>query len=76
MVGNSNRMEQDDVKRMLFGVMMAFVGFLGVATIVSLFFAMAGLSTPVSRFYAFSYLGAELLGPLMLLVGGALFALN
>ena len=69
-------MERDDVKRVLYGLTMAFVGFLGLATVVFLFLALAGISTPVSRFYAFSYLGAELLGPLMLLAGGGLFAMN
>lgn len=69
-------MEPDGVKRVIYGLTIAFIGFLGLAIIVVLFLAMAGISTPISRFYAFSYLGAELSGPLMLFAGGALIALN
>jgi len=64
------------VKRVLFGLTMVVVGLLGLTLVVFFFLAMAGISTPVSWFYVVLYFGAALSGPLALMSGGALFAVN
>ena len=69
-------MKPDDLKRVLYGLMMALIGLLGLALIVFFFLAMAGMTTVVSWFYAVLWFGTALAGPLMLLTGGTLFALN
>jgi hypothetical protein len=69
-------MKPDDLKRVLYGLMMVIIGLLGFALIVFFFLAMAGMTTVVSWFYAVLWFGAALAGPLMLLSGGALFALD
>jgi hypothetical protein len=69
-------MRSDSVKRLLYGLTMVLVGLLGSALVVFFYLAMAGISTPVSRLYVVLFWGAALSGPLMLLSGGASFALN
>jgi hypothetical protein len=76
MIGQLDHMKPDDVKRVLYGLMMVLVGLLGLAIIVFFFLVMAGMTTVVSWFYAVLWFGTALSGPLMLLTGGALFALN
>ena len=55
---------------------MVLVGFLGLGLVVFVFLVMAGISAPVSWLYVVLVYGAALVGPLMLLAGGALFSLN
>jgi len=55
---------------------MALVGLIGLALVVFFFLAMAGITTVESWVGVFFWFGGALMGPLLLLVGGALFALN
>ena len=69
-------MKPNDVKQILYGLTMVLIGLLGLALIALFFLAMAGITTPVSWSYAVLFFGAALSGPLMLVAGGALTALN
>jgi hypothetical protein len=64
------------MKRTIYGLVMAFIGLVGVGLVVFVFLTMAGISVPVSWPSLAIVFGVALSGPLMLLTGGALFSLN
>jgi hypothetical protein len=76
MAGNSAYMKPDNVKRILYGLTMVVMGFLGLALIAFFFLAMSGITRFVSLSYALLFLWAALSGPPMLVAGGALIALK
>lgn len=69
-------MKRDDLLRLLYGLTMVLAGLVGLALVLFVFLALAGISTPVSWLYVVVYFGAAMLGPLLLVAGGALFALR
>lgn len=69
-------MKSYEIKRLLYALTMILIGIFGLALIGFFFLAMAGMSTPISMTYTTLYLTAALAGPLMLLTGGTLLALN
>jgi hypothetical protein len=69
-------MKPSGVKRALYGLTMVLVGLLGLAIVAFFFLTMAGITTPVSWFRVVVFFGAAVSGPLMLIIGGACFALD
>jgi hypothetical protein len=69
-------MKSNNAKRLLYGLTMALAGLLGLMLVAFFFLAMSGISTPVSCFDVIFAFAAALSGPLMLLTGGSLLAVN
>lgn len=69
-------MKRSSAKRVFLGLTLALVGLIGLALGVFFFLAMAGITTVTSVFYAVLWWVVALSGPFMLLIGGALLALN
>lgn len=74
--GAGHEMSRGDLRCVLYGLAMAFVGLLGVALVVFVWIALAVISTPVSWVYVILGFGAAMAGPVMLLAGGVLYSLN